>query len=185
MKQKFEKPLHLLIDGRDKVGKSTVCHLLSRKLDLPIIKMPNMKEYFHKATAEEFSKLFNETIVQFSESSFILDRGFPSSMVYSKVFARDFDLDYIRTIQDKLKPIVIILDGTIHDRDDIKEVDDKTLDIHLAYRQLADDPGNDYILLNVTDKTPTEVCNEILEKITSLEEESRDSSGNSTILTSR
>lgn len=124
----MNKPLHIIIDGPDKVGKTTVIKILADRLSLPIIKMPNMKEYINNEpsedTAEKFSKLFNETIVQFKDTSFILDRGFTSSLVYSKVFNRRFDLSYIDKIEDELKTNVFILTGSKFEDDDIYYVED-------------------------------------------------------------
>ena len=170
MKNKFKEPLHILIDGSDKKGKTTVIQMLSRKLDLPIVKMPNMPEYIEKNQAEEFSKLFNETIVQFSEYDFIMDRGFTSSIVYSKVFDRKFDLAYIKNIEKRLKPQIFILTGDRFGHDEIVEVNLNSHQIDLGYIELAEREG--YTVINVNGKTPIEICNTILEKL-SLEEESQ------------
>lgn len=102
----------VLIDGPDGTGKTTVAKRISETLEIPYVKMPNMVEYFNKNSAEEFSKLFNETIVQFADCSFVLDRGFTSSLVYSHVYKRDFDLSYIDKIHKELNPLVIILTAT-------------------------------------------------------------------------
>lgn len=168
MNQRLKRPLHLLIDGADKVGKSTVIKLLSRELNLPIIKMPNMKEYLEKGTPEEFSKLFNETIVQFAEFSFIMDRGFTSSRVYSTVFKRKVDLKYIDLIEQVLDPQIFILLGPQLEPDDIKQNNEKREEIQFVFETLAD--GKGWEIVETKGKSPIEICNQILENISLGEE---------------
>jgi len=165
-----------MIDGSDNLGKTTVINLLSRKLDLPIIKMTNMKEYIEEGDAEKYSRLYNETVVQFSEFSFIMDRGFTSSLVYSEVFSRKDDLSYIENIEQKLKPTIFILTGrnrpgaihysylgyTSFSSDPIYNTESKNK-IDEAFWKLAEERG--YHLVEVFGKSPLEICNEIIEKI--------------------
>ena len=112
-------PLHIIIDGADKRGKTTVIKLLSEKLKLPVIKMPDSKEFIDSGQIERVSKFFNEIIVQFHGSSFILDRGFTSSVVYSRVFNRPDDLSYISEIENVLEPVIFILTGQRFEDDDV------------------------------------------------------------------
>lgn len=167
MSKQYPTPLHLLIDGSDNLGKTTVVNLLSRKLDLPIIKMPNTAEYIEKGNVEEFSKFYNETIVQFAEFSFIMDRGFPSSLVYSKVFHRENNLEYLGNIEQKLNPIIVILTGleegktgvVSFQKDPIWSDNQKTR-IDAEYVNLA--MAREYTLVCVAYKTPQQICNEII-----------------------
>ena len=175
MLTKLKKPLHILIDGADNTGKSTVIRMLSRHLNLPVIKMPNMKEYIDKDQTEEFSKLFNETLVQFQEFSFIMDRGFTSSQVYSKVFKRTFNLDYIDKIEQQLSPSVFIFTNGYEygnfrsfDVDEINQIEKEKGSINKEFIRIASERG--YTIINVIHKSPIEICNEIL---TSLEEASQ------------
>ena len=156
----MKKPLHILLDGTDNVGKTTMCQLLSDKLRLPIIKMPNMPEYLKKGQAEEFSKLFNETIVQFKDTDFILDRGFTSSLVYSAVFNRDFDLSYLAQIEKELNPVVFILTGHPFATDEIYNTSQQER-IDERFRLLAE--IKKYHIVEVNDKTPEQIVNRILE----------------------
>ena len=165
MNPKFEKPLHLIIDGSDNLGKTTVANLLSRRLQLPIIKMPRTQEYFKLGLAEEFSRFYNETLIQFSEYSFIMDRGFPSSLVYGKKYKRDFDFSYIDNIEQILKPKVFIFTSENRKsfcKDVIISEEDK-LDIDIEYRNLV--YKKTYYLLDVDGKSPLEICNEIIENL--------------------
>lgn len=171
MSERYPTPLHILIDGSDNLGKTTVINLLSRKLDLPIIKMPNTAEYIEKGNVEEFSKFYNETLVQFAEFDFIMDRGFPSSHVYSQVFKREVDLGYTSMVEQKLKPQVFIFTGIeegSYDKnfsfqtDPIWTEKDKG-SIDEEYYYLARKKG--YHIISVRGKSPLEICNEIIELI--------------------
>lgn len=167
------KPLHLIIDGSDNLGKTTVVKMLSMKLGLPIIKMPNMTEYIGRGATEEFSKLFNETIIQFREYPFILDRGFPSSLVYSSIFNREFNLSYIEETEKLLDPTVFIFTGRhassngkisyhsfcedpIFNEEEKREIDE-------AFCNLAN--NRLYNLIEVWGKHPSFIVQSILERI--------------------
>lgn len=165
MNEKFQTPLHLILDGSDNLGKTTVANILSRKLNLPIIKMPRTQEYFKLNLAEEFSKFFNETLIQFNEFSFIMDRGFPSSLVYGKKYKRKFDLSYIENIEKILKPKVFIFYSENKNSfcKDLIITETEKLEISIEYQNLAYKKG--YYLLNVDDKSPIDLCNEILENL--------------------
>lgn len=160
----------VLIDGPDNVGKTTVINKLHESTGYPIIKMPNMKEYFEKGLTEEFSKLFNETIVQFRKFSFILDRGFTSSLVYSKVYNRSFDLSYLKDIQEQLNPVVIILHNTDSNGKNIRFQDDDIDAINSKYDEIVDTykflaKALRYNLINVNGLSPDEVEEKILDVI--------------------
>ena len=163
----FKKPLHLIIDGADGTGKSTICQLLSRKFDIPIIKMPVPQDKVRTDVIEPLSEMFNKTIVQFHESSFIMDRGYTSSLVYSRVFKRTHNLNYIENIEKILKPMVFIITAwesghkTLRD-DDIYNPDEVEL-VDLEFLKIAEE--RNYPIINVNGKSITEVCNEIILKI--------------------
>lgn len=158
----MKHPIHIIIDGADRTGKSTVCKILEMGLQIPLIKMPNMKEYIEKGLSEEFSRLFNETIVQFKDYSFIMDRGFTSSLVYSKVFKRTFDLSYIKKIEEELKPKIFIVSGTSFKKDEVYSAYETEM-VDLEFCRLAKEKG--YPLIINKNKTPDEIANEILDQI--------------------
>lgn len=161
------KPIHIIVDGTDGTGKTTVCQLLSRHFDIPIIKMPIPQDKVRTEIIEPLSEMFNKTLVQFHESSFILDRGYTSSLVYSKVFNREHDLTYIENIEKILQPHVFII--TAHDeklktlRDDDIYSPHEVEKIDKEFMILADKRG--YRVINVNNKTPLDVCNHIIKSI--------------------
>lgn len=159
--KKSNKPLHLVIDGADKVGKTTVCKLLSKKLGIPVIKMQDMPKFFGD-NPELASEIFNKTITQFKDTSFILDRGFPSSIVYSTLFSRKYPLDYLNKIIDELNPRVVILEANPRATDDLVTNDEqnKLRDIYMHYSRVYN-----WDLLICDGSTPDQICKQILKII--------------------
>lgn len=166
----MKKPLHIIIDGVDGIGKTTVCEILKNYTGLPVIKMPRTKEYIKKENVEEMSRFFNDTISQFEKFPFIMDRGFTSSVAYSKALGRVSDLGYLEEWIDKMSPKIFILTGTRRFRaDDV--YDDEQLDkVDTAFRSLIKDLS-DCKIINVDDRTPFWVANEILESLEDEHEE--------------
>lgn len=156
------KTLHLIIDGPDKVGKSTVCQLLSRRLGIRVLKLDKMHK-FHKTAPEEVSEVFNDTLLNFSDISFILDRGYPSSLVYSSIYKRTYNLDYLDLFKEILKPKVFILYRSKPRAQDeiIPGSDyDKILKEYLSRAK-----RNRWTLIDVKDYSPDQLCSLILKKL--------------------
>jgi thymidylate kinase len=102
----------IFIEGPDGSGKTELVNRLNRGGYGPIVRLPKSQEFFKKGNIEEASWIFNNTIGQLiSKCNFIVDRGYFSSLVYSKIYKRKTDLSYIWDIHKKLKPIIIFLDA--------------------------------------------------------------------------
>jgi hypothetical protein len=165
-------PMHIVIDGSDNLGKTTVLNILSEKLQLPIIKMPNMPKYIKDGNTEPFSQLFSETVMQFKQFPFLMDRDYSSSVVYSRLFARDYDLGYLKDIREALNPKFIIFTGRrfINDeihytsfcQDQVYDEEQKGL-IDEAFCDYA--TANGHPLVEVWGKTPEEIAKEVILKI--------------------
>jgi len=156
------RPLHLIIDGPDRVGKTTVIKLLARDLKLPVIKMKDMPKYF-KGNPEEASEIFNKTLAQFRDTSFICDRGFPSSMVYSWVFDRHYDLKYLTKVEKALQPKVVILYRNKPRAED-KLVDSKFhKKVTETYVSMA--RALNWTVIDVKNLKPEQICKKIKEII--------------------
>lgn len=83
---------HFCIEGPDGVGKSTLADQLKNFFNIPVIRL-NVKTL---NGIEIASQSFNETIVQFKQYPFILDRWWISSKVYAKVYNRTDDFSYLK-----------------------------------------------------------------------------------------
>jgi thymidylate kinase len=160
-----KSPLHLLLDGVDNVGKSTVAGILSRKLSLPIVSMPSAHKFFLNGNIEQAAYVYNLTLTQFKDTSFIMDRGFPASIVYSKVYRRPLDHAYIAEVVSELDPEVFILLDL--DVEKLKQRGDEIIDPNLFY-QIQDTyhafaREHSYRIISVNGQTSEEVANRILQ----------------------
>lgn len=152
--------LHLIIDGTDKVGKTTVCDILKVQLNLPLIKMKDMNVHFH-VNPEVASEIFNKTIVQFKDYPFICDRGYPTSIVYSSKYERTHSLEYIEMVKKELNPVIVILVSYKQRGEDEMIAEKDRLELQDIFQQKAEFYG--WNVIDTTDLTPQEVCNQILE----------------------
>jgi thymidylate kinase len=95
----------IMLCGNDRSGKTSIARYIAKKLNWPIIKI-NTGQYVREGVPigsnelERLMKVFNETVWQFKDSNFILDRGFISTLVYSKVYERTYDTNYILDLME-------------------------------------------------------------------------------------
>jgi thymidylate kinase len=96
-----------MVDGPDCAGKSTIVQGLKDHFNFRLIKQPVSKSLW-KSCIEENSEVFNHILAQFGDVDMIVDRGFPSSFVYSKVFKRKYNLSYVKDCVKFYKDLIII-----------------------------------------------------------------------------
>lgn len=91
-----------IYEGVDLSGKSTLAKKQSDIEDIPIIKKKlevfnhSRKDWLVKGDIELITQMFFESIYPLGvKYDFILDRGLLSSIVYSKFFNRDINLNYV------------------------------------------------------------------------------------------
>jgi len=91
-----------IYEGVDLSGKSTLARKQSETEDIPIIKKKleifnhARKDWLVKGDIELITQMFFESIYPLgAKYDFILDRGLLSSLVYSKFFNRDINLNYV------------------------------------------------------------------------------------------
>lgn len=160
------KNKHIIIDGPDGCSKTTICKKLSKEVKRPIIRMKKTKSFFKNLTVEDASYIYFTTISQIpSDYPCVFDRGYTSSLVYSKVYNRNVDLSYIDEIEKEMKPIIIILTATNEElfkrRPNDRVIDnDMRYKIKDEYEKLA--IHKKYYLINTTGKTRKEVLNKVL-----------------------
>lgn len=159
-------PIHLIIEGADGLGKSTICKELSKQLKIDVVKMPGMTKYF-KNNPEEASEIYNRTVIQHQKSSFIQDRGWPTSIVYSKAYNREVSrLKYLKEIQRKLNETIIVLVGDKPFRGDklVNKKEWKILnDEYTIFFDSFSRKGD--LLFNVSYFTPKQICHAILQSL--------------------
>lgn len=165
---KTKESLHIIIDGCDSVGKTTLCANLSQALDIPVTHMEKAKEVFttrKTCDIETLSYMYNHTLVQLKEHSFIIDRGYVSSLVYTEVYERPSNkVAYIKDIERALNPVVYILVN--QDIDTLKARGDEVVPvadfgyIQSTYEVIA--KNRRYAVIDVTDLTPLRVFERVM-----------------------
>jgi thymidylate kinase len=165
---KTEEPVHIQLDGPDGCGKSTQCKLLGKALGLPVLKMEKAKKAFKTGDIEIQSWKWNDALAKRHTESFIVDRGFTSSLVYSKVYKRKNSLNYIEYVKYYLRPLIIILTATHEELFRRRPVDAVITqvfrkEVKKEYELLA--WRENYPIINTTGKTKDEIHQEILTEV--------------------
>lgn len=125
-----------------------------------------MIKYFDD-NPEIASQAFNESLCNFKDISFIMDRGYPSSLVYSAHFRRQYDFSYLKEWCKEMKPKIFILVGQPRKPDDIISEDDQLL-ISGSYADRTvglDEYGIKWNRVYVDGKKPEEIASEIIRKL--------------------
>lgn len=159
-----------MIEGPDGIGKSTLSKKLSSKLKLPLLRMVKAKKAFTNDTIEDLSIVFNHTLLQLKDTNYIVDRGPISSIVFSRVYKRTDDLEYIYSICEKINPLVIYLTST--DRQQMFTQRKKDILIDTTHRNKIYTEYNkffktqnaiNYLKINIKNKTRQEVLDTVLQ----------------------
>ncbi len=162
----MKKNYHIFIDGPDGCSKTTVSKGLHKKTGFPIIKMKKAKNFFNKKSIEDASYVFNTTIAQLPlEYSYIIDRGFVSSLIYSKIYKRKENLDYINKLEKIIKPKVVILTANNEELFKRRKTDkvisnEMRKKIKNEYDKMA--KKRKYYLIDTTGKTRKRILIEVL-----------------------
>ena len=162
------KHKHIIIDGPDGCGKTTIVKMLSKKLDIPILKMLSAKSLFNKNVIEIASYTFTQLLIQLKNYEYILDRGFITSLVYSKVYNRKDDLSYLKAVEKQMKPVIIILTATNEELFKRRPVDaiisrEQRIKVKDEYDRLAKEQK--YNLIDTTGLTRKQVLNKVIQII--------------------
>ena len=166
----FLKPLHIMVEGPDGIGKTTSATKISTKLHIPLLKMVKAKKAFNNNTIEDLSYVFNHTLLQLKDISYVVDRGPISSIIYSNVFKRSNDLKYLYSICEKINPLIFYLTSSNKNQMFAQKKHDRIITIaervaiHNEYAKFFDSkcPFN-YTKINIINKSRQEVVQAILD----------------------
>jgi hypothetical protein len=147
----------ILIDGPDGVGKSEICKILSQKYQLPIARMVDAD----RDLIESNSFIYNTTLEQFP-GPFIMDRGYPTSIVYSILRMRENDLNYIDNLFSDRIVCVFIIDADEPFRTDEITTPEEWHILRRLYREAASVHQWQVIKNNTTiDNCVAQIINEL------------------------
>jgi len=96
----------IVIEGPDGVGKTEICKRLSELTGHSTLRMPDPS---NRDIMETFSHFYRRVIANIDDV-LILDRFFPSSIIYGNYFNRDVPLNDINTLSKKRDIFVFIID---------------------------------------------------------------------------
>jgi thymidylate kinase len=103
----------IIVEGVDKVGKSTIAKELSKAMKIPYFKY-NIFNYWDKGQFEQatyFDQPYLVELLKQTKYSIIIDRAYPSEFAYAPVFGRNYDEEFLKKIDEKfaeLQAVVIL-----------------------------------------------------------------------------
>lgn len=159
----------IVFEGPDGAGKTTLLRRIHQELNIPTLKMPKAHETFDdwkvlNALSENYDLLLNQ--IAWSGHNFLVDRGLLSGLVYSKVYNRHNDLEYIwRIINVNTEITYVILVGDsdkLLARKTDEVIDpDRLVKINEAYKELAIKIPNS-IVIDTTNNSEEDCVDQIL-----------------------
>lgn len=95
----MQQPIRLIVEGHDGAGKTTICKVLSNKINVPIYKCSKEKTALHFLNKAENIKLSilkweipgQLDLIEQCNASVIYDRFFPSEYAYARTLDRQTD----------------------------------------------------------------------------------------------
>lgn len=152
----------IVIEGADGIGKTEICNELATRLGYPIMRMPDRTIYPKDISDIEHYSTFYRKVIQDAPGVLILDRFYPSSMVYGEFFGRTMDTSDLEMLHEKRDVFVFIIDSDKPFRGDTLIDDVEWLQIRKLYLEKA----NQYEWTVIKNNTSLENCvNEIVEKL--------------------
>lgn len=94
----------IILDGPDGCGKTEIAKGLSEKLGIPYYKFSAEKENWVKGDFLNELRFGERRQVQLFQQigmSAVIDRGYPSEIVYSQVFKRETDRDFLNWVDEQ------------------------------------------------------------------------------------
>lgn len=95
----------MILEGSERTGKTNIAAALSKQLGIPIFKAQVQKKFFMGDRSQflPFLRFGETTLADFLEqtgTSVILDRNWPSEIVYSEYFNRPTDSDVTKQLDE-------------------------------------------------------------------------------------
>ena len=157
----------IIFEGHDKAGKSTIAKTLSTQLDYPIFNDPRRKQIInhHDTTAAVQAGLLLANFMYCTKPNIILDRFYPSEIVYSKVLGRKTDIWDLwktdRIMASAKTRIILCYKSTIDQIDEIHDIE--TLkQVRKGYFEFFGRTKCEKLMLDTTDKNLNKQINKII-----------------------
>ena len=155
----------IIMEGTERTGKTNISNALSQRLNIPIFKAQVQKKFFMGDRSQFLPLLrFGETtLADFLEqtgTSVILDRNWPSEIVYSEYFNRPTDPDVVRQLDDayaRMDALVVVctrLNGYAGfvDEDDLTIKEKQIAEIDALYKKRIPSVKTRHVFLDTSDE---------------------------------
>ena len=165
----------IILEGTERTGKTNIAAGLSKRLGLPIFKAQVQKKFFMGDRSQflPFLRFGETTLADFLEqtgTSVILDRNYPSEVVYSEYFGRQTDPEVTRQLDEayaRMGALVVICTrqqgyaGRV-DEDDPSIKEKQITEIDLLYKKRVPQLKVDYTVLDTSDENLNRELDEIV-----------------------
>ncbi len=171
----------IILGGTERVGKTEIAKALSARLGIPIFKAQVQKKFFMGDRSQflPFLKFGETTLADFLEqtgTSVILDRNWPSEIVYSEYFNRPTDVDVTKQLDEayaNMGALIVVctrLQGYAGrvDEDDKTIREEQITAIDKLYKKRVSQVKTRHVFLDTSDE---DLERELREIITALEDE--------------
>ncbi len=155
----------IILEGTERTGKTNIAAGLSARLNIPIFKAQVQKKFFMGDRSQflPFLRFGETTLADFLEQTgtdVILDRNWPSEIVYSEHFKRPTDADVVAQLDEtyaRMGALIVVctrLQGYAGrvDEDDITIKEDQIAAIDRLYKQRIPAVKTRHIFLDTSDE---------------------------------
>lgn len=155
----------IILEGTERTGKTNIAVGLSQRLGLPIFKAQVQKKFFMGDRSQflPFLRFGETTLADFLEqtgTSVILDRNWPSEIVYSEYFSRPTDPEVVRQLDEtyaRMGALIVVatrLNGYAGfvDEDDLTIKEKQIAEIDALYKKRIPSVKTRHIFLDTSDE---------------------------------
>lgn len=155
----------IILDGTERTGKTNIAKGLSERLGIPIFKAQVQKKFFMGDRSQflPFLRFGETTLADFLEqtgTSVILDRNWPSEIVYSEYFNRPTDPDVVAQLDEtyaRMGALIVVctrLNGYAGfvDEDDLTIKEKQIAEIDALYKKRIPNVKTRHIFLDTSDE---------------------------------
>lgn len=171
----------VILEGSERTGKTNIAAALSKRTGIPIFKAQVQKKFFMGDRSQflPFLRFGETTLADFLEqtgTSVILDRNWPSEIVYSEYFNRATDTDVTKMLDEayaRMGALIVVctrLEGYAGrvDEDDPTIKEEQITAIDRLYKRRVSQLKTRKMFLDTSDE---DLDRELREIITALEDE--------------
>jgi thymidylate kinase len=155
----------IILEGTERTGKTNIAAGLSKRLGLPIFKAQVQKKFFMGDRSQflPFLRFGETTLADFLEqtgTSVILDRNWPSEIVYSEYFNRPTDPSVVAQLDEtyaRMGALIVVatrLNGYAGfvDEDDLTIKEKQIAEIDALYKKRIPSVKTRHIFLDTSDE---------------------------------